>query len=224
MSVLGFVGEEGAGKSSLINALLGIDVVVEARFTRGSAVPVRVERSDDNRWYYAVKTRDGTSECSVSSQADFDAIVSSDSPEHHLEHVDHGVVRIPSDIVDLSGVLVDMPGWGHSRAIQPEIGSPGGSGVDSLVLVAFDRALGPARDILLDLRGRSRLSLAALVINMRISKLIDEDGVCRADDEVAYAIGELRKLGWSTFERGEWHLPRDCVFACHIPSLKQYRS
>ncbi|MFF4160954.1 dynamin family protein [Streptomyces sp. NPDC001678] len=160
------LGAEGAGKSTLVNALLGAPVTPQEGTRTGTVVPVVVEWADTDSVQYSVAL--DTSPVQEIGCADFDAFgdyVLGDRNNDNHKRVLRGYVRMRNPLLENHVRLIDVPGLeGVSPRVAERLHEFLGKEAHTVIGVCRDRFYGPLVRAT-DQWAGTDLRIAALVAN-----------------------------------------------------------
>ncbi|MFH8891974.1 dynamin family protein [Streptomyces sp. NPDC017949] len=170
-SHLAVLGPEGAGKSTLVNALVGAEVAPVSEGVPGTVAPVHVTYGSGPR--YRVLRRAGGQgpgrpgiEEEISDLADFEHWMLQEHNPHNESEVLRGEIELPAPLLRDGLRLVDMPGIaGVSDQVAAQTANDLDGHAFSVVLVSMGRvSLKGLVDIVRDLSTGSRPARVAAVV------------------------------------------------------------
>ena len=215
---VGIAGQEGVGKSTLINAILGQDAVPTDENQPGTAAPIEVCITRSEQTTYEVETDSGPIQCA--SRLELADYVLHRYDTDHGSRVRKGLISLPSRHLPPGFCLVDLPGAdGMSFEFRQDAVAALDS-ADSVILVVQDRAVGPAARLAQEVLDRG-IAIDAVAINIQMSKLIDASTLQPLpDDQVRDHISETTKFVAKSFIKECISLHEQCkFFAFHFPSM-----
>ncbi|MDF2258856.1 dynamin family protein [Streptantibioticus ferralitis] len=214
------VGAEGAGKSTLVNALLGRDVTPQEDLVPGTVAPVVVEWGDTDQVRYSV-VLDGvpSTEAACRDMEEFGGYVLSGRNEDNRKRVLRGYVRLQHPMLEKGVRLVDLPGVeGVSPHVAAELRAFLESDTHTVIGVCRDRSYGPLLRIA-EQWSRTRVRFAAVVLNWSYDAW--ERNAARQEEWAGEVRSAARRvLGDETFAE----VDPEQLFVLHLPTLTSPRS
>jgi nucleoside-triphosphatase THEP1 len=216
-------GEEGAGKSTLINGILGENVVPTDANQPGTVAPIFITAGVGTP-RHVVACVDDSEQILCKTREAFESYLLQRHNRDNRKGVVRGKIETANPRLAEGLNIVDLPGFeGLSdtihRQVQEELAS-----VDGAIVVINDRAVGPALRVIERLE-QTGAQLDAVVINLRSSKLL-RDGTFDPlpDTHVAGNITELKAFVADALEgldrkRLDRASPKPQLFAIHLPTM-----
>jgi dynamin family protein len=217
---LGVVGEEGAGKSTLVNAIFGLSLVPTDSNQPGTAAPI-VIRADSRAslsWSISSVGESGLHACT--GQEEFASYLLQATNADNVKRVLRGQIAVPSRHLADGLSIVDLPGFeGMSDEIRKEAINALQM-VDGALVVVADRAVGPAMRTIGQLLGVNG-EVDAVVINLRSSKLVNSQLLPLSDAQVSEHIDGIKAFIHAAFAKAGFALKSEQLFAIHLPSMHE---
>ncbi len=215
---VGIAGQEGAGKSTLVNAIVGFDVVPTDENQPGTAVPIDICTGDVEQVTYAVLSGGKNNQCA--SAAEFSTRVLQRNGASDDTPVEKGSVTLPQPHLPTGLCLIDLPGTDGMSLGFRAIANEALTSTDSVILVVQDRAAGPAARLAQEILQRG-IAINAVAINLQISKIIDGSTLRPLpDDDVRDHLSATTRYVRESFTGENVALGEECAFfALHFPSM-----
>ena len=216
---IGIVGLEGAGKSTLINAMFGQSVVPTDADQPGTAIPIFVHATSNTSTAHAIETEEGA----IRPCADYDELTSYVLQRHNADNhkqVRHASISLHAPHLPSGLCVVDLPGTAGMSSTLRKSSLASVESVDRVILVVQDRNAGPALELAHDVLSRG-IEICAVAINLQMSKLVDPaDLQPIPDDEARNHIAATRNHIERSFLNEFPRLQEKCkFFAFHFPSM-----
>lgn len=217
---LGVVGEEGAGKSTLVNAIFGLSLVPTDANQPGTAAPIVIRADSQASLAWSVSSVGADDIRACASQEEFASYLLQAANADNVKRVLRGRIVVPSRHLADGLSIVDLPGVeGMSDEIRKEAVNAMQM-VDGALVVVADRAVGPAMRTIKQLLGMDR-EIDAVVINLRSSKLVNSQLMPLADAQVSEHIERLKTFIHAEFAKAGFALKAEQLFAIHLPSMHE---
>ncbi|KAB1984261.1 dynamin family protein [Streptomyces triticiradicis] len=214
------VGAEGAGKSTLANALLGRDVTPQEDLVPGTVAPVVIEWGETTEARYSV-VLEGAPPVDIScrNMTDFGEYVLSGRNEHNHKRVLRGYVRLRHPMLEKGMRLVDLPGIeGVSPQVAAEVRAFLENETHTVIGVCRDRSYGPLLRIA-EQWSSTQVHFAAVVLNWSYDGWERNSG--RHEEWAAEVRSAARRvLGDDAFAE----VDPENLFVLHLPTLTGTRS
>jgi energy-coupling factor transporter ATP-binding protein EcfA2 len=156
-SYLVVVGQDGAGKSTLTNALLGREVSPPSRHRSGTVAPVFFRYGDHDSVVYRVAI--GSAEPATVTPEEFLELLLQQHNRHNVQQVRRGEVFLRHPLLRRGLQLVDVPGL---NSLSPEIAE-----------LTYGQLAGMGYSLVLVLNGRDRITDLPKLIR-RLDELLGE--------------------------------------------------
>jgi GTPase SAR1 family protein len=219
---VGVAGEEGAGKSTLINALLGEDLVPTDANQPGTVAPIFVKSAEVAEARRTVVHIRGFEQIVCKTRDAFDAYLTQRHNRNNQKSIARGTIETSNSRLAQGLNIVDLPGLeGMSDTVRQQAQAALAT-IDGAIVVINDRAIGPALRVIEQL-AEAGTELDGVVINLRSSKLL-RDGTFDPlpEAEVAAHIAELKAFFIAALEKVHRISSRPPLFAIHLPSMLRH--
>jgi hypothetical protein len=217
---LGIVGEEGAGKSTLVNAIFGLSLVPTDDDQPGTAAPIVIRADSQASFTWGVLSVGASELYTCANQEEFESYLSQTANGDNVKRVLRGQIVVPSKHLTDGLSIVDLPGL---EGMSDEIRKGAISAmqmVDGALVVVADRAVGPAMRTIKQLLGMNR-EIDAVVINLRSSKLVNSQLMPLSDEQVAEHIERIKAFIYAEFAKAGLALKSEQLFSIHLPSMQE---
>lgn len=215
---LAVAGSEGAGKSTLINGLVGDNVTPTDPHRATTVAPVFIMNALSTLPVFEVEFESGDQVQCADSDEFFQYLAQQHNPRNEKQ-VRRGVVRIQNDVLAAGLVVIDLPGTEgiEQEAARTSLEFARGH-VPILIGVERSRSYGPLARTLSSFARHGRVPVAAVVANVPLDPFMGETGQSTYMRRHREAVGEGIALAASKYGI-EVVLPRDGTFALHLPTL-----
>jgi hypothetical protein len=218
---LAIAGEEGAGKSTLVNAIFGLPLVPTDANSPGTVAPIAIAADVSAPLSYVVERYGSDDRIECADRSAFASYLLQRENPDNTKRVRQGVIRAAGPQWADGLQLIDLPGLGGiSEAVQQEVAAALGH-VESALLVINDRNAAPG----LKVAGRLKAlggNVDAVIINLRSSKLLDDETRQAFSDEmIAANISAIRSFVGEAAERLGFDIPAARIFAIHLPAMRE---
>ncbi len=218
---LAIAGEEGAGKSTLVNAIFGMPLVPTDANSPGTVASIAISADVTATPSYSVELHGSDERIVCADRSVFASYLLQRENPHNTKRVSQGVIQAAGPAWADGARLVDLPGLeGLSETLEQDVAAAlPGSG--RALLVLNDRNAAPG------LRVASRIkalggNVIAVIVNLRSSKLLDDETrKALAGDIAAGNISRIRAFVCEALERLGFDIPAACVFAIHLPAMRE---
>jgi hypothetical protein len=220
------VGAEGQGKSTLINALLGVQVTPEEARRPGTVAPVFISYSNSEAPEYSVQTRTEDDVTSVAGADEFRDYLLQAKNKHNSKDVRAGRVRIRHSLLEKGLQIVDMPGVeGVSLTVAKEAQQFIKTSAHTVIgIIRRSGGFGPMGRILSEMLPPNA-EPQALVFNGEANEWLLSPSEPKSDNELRIYLDEQKRIVADELRSrcpalGE-HPER--VFVLHLPSFHAYQ-
>jgi Dynamin family len=207
------LGAEGHGKSSLVDAVLGADVVPREAQHPGTVAPIIVQWHDAEAPKYAVgfNGSDAPTPCEDAEQ--FRRFILQRFNPNNERGVGHGLVEYRHPLLVDGLRLVDMPGLeGVSTTVNAALRQYVAQ-ADAVIIVIRDRQYGAAVR-LLEAFGERDVHVQAVISNWSL-----DFWVSGSDAELAERIDAQRAIVADYLSTDQLAIDPQRVFVLHVPSM-----
>ncbi|MFI0960638.1 dynamin family protein [Streptomyces sp. NPDC021080] len=214
------VGAEGAGKSTLVNALLGRDVTPQEDLVPGTVAPVVIEWGETTEARYSVVLEGAPPvEIACRNMTDFGEYVLSRRNEHNHKRVLRGYVRLRHPMLEKGMRLVDLPGIeGVSPQVAAEVRAFLENETHTVIGVCRDRSYGPLLRIA-EQWSSAQVRFAAVVLNWSY------DGWERNSGRHEEWVADVRSAAQQVLgDHAFTEVDPEHLFVLHLPTLTGTRS
>jgi hypothetical protein len=215
---IGIVGEEGAGKSTLINAIFGQSLVPTDAIKPGTVAPISITSRALPSSQYIVKCHNRQEDIECADLNEFSEYLLQGQNPENAKKVVMGYIHASTPHLTEGTEIIDMPGLqGVSEKIRREARDALAL-IDGALIVISDRNVGPGIRIAAELE-KLGCELDAVIINLRSSKFFNHDTHELFDDSIiGNNIAEIREFVWEVFSN--FKISMQQIFALYIPSMK----
>lgn len=216
--IVGIAGLEGVGKSTLINAIFGQDVVPTDENQPGTAVPIHVCVAAAGPMVIETVSQNRKLRCESFSELKAHTLQRYNPADK--ERITKAIVTLPCRHLLTSLCLVDLPGLEGMSIRFRDYAKAALEAMDSIILVVQDRNAGPALQLASEIL-ETGTSVDAVVINLQMSKLVETSSLRPRSDAFARDhIERTRDYVANQFLKELPSLKKDCpFFAFHVPSM-----
>ncbi|SFF23202.1 dynamin family protein [Nitrosomonas sp. Nm166] len=217
---LGIVGEEGAGKSTLVNAIFGKLLVPTDDSKPGTVAPIIIISDSSVTQKYTVRRYDNKAGIDCSDINEFSTyLLQRENPDNH-KGVSEGIIRINSHHLADGLKIIDMPGLEGVSEIIRHDAKAALKKIDGAIVVINDRHAAPGLRTVAELAKLGR-EIDAIIINIRSSKLLNDD-TCEPLDNtiIENNINEIREFVWNELHCNNVNISIQNIFVIHLPSIK----
>ena len=222
--MVGIVGAEGVGKSTLINSILGEDAVPTDLNRTGTVAPIFVHGRGGGSLQYSVSCTNAPERLVCESKQNFEGYLLQRNNVGNGKMVERGMIETDNPYLTEGLVIVDLPGLmdGMSEQIRRQTERVIRK-LNGAVVVVFGREFGPAIE-LIKLLVLARIPIEAVVINLRSDMIFVVDASKQSTEhEIAAKINEMKKFFISELTKIGKSLSETTVFAIHLPSMHDLR-
>jgi energy-coupling factor transporter ATP-binding protein EcfA2 len=214
-------GVEGAGKSTLVNALLGADVTPVSKFDPGTVAPIQFAYGSNPEPVYRVVLSAAAGQANTDGldRGEFEQFLLQLYNRDNEKGVLRGEVALDSRILHSGLRIIDMPGsHGMSQEVAEQAQNHLSSGAFTVVLVNMGRlAMSSLVEVVAELlRSRDDVRIAALVSNEDDLSVLQPD---RLEENLRMRRGAMKRLLLDKLPPGSLQLQESDVYVIHLPTF-----
>ncbi len=213
---LAVIGGEGHGKSTVINAITGLNLTPTSRVDPGTVAPIVVEHGLSSRPEFRVVTKgDAQGDGSSRTADEFAADLLQRLNPHNVRGIHRGLVRVDHALFRRGLRLIDMPGVaGVSDRVAAETHVFLREEVNAAVAVVGNRGYSPLLRLLETLPS-DRLWVEAVVCNSSV----DFWNGFGTEPALQDGLSEQRAAVATLLSGSGVSIDPGCVFVLHLPSM-----
>lgn len=213
---LAVVGAEGHGKSSLIDAIVGADVVPREAQHPGTVAPVLILWHPTDEIQYSVGLDDTYKPTACTDVEQFRRFILQRFNPHNERGVRFGLVQCNNPLLADGLRLVDMPGLeGVSETVNAQVQEELAD-IEAVIVVIRDRQYGAACRLIE--KFQPHLKIQAVVCNWSLDFWID-----KSDDVLQSQIEQQKQIVLDELSTTEVKINRERIFVLHVPSISYCR-
>jgi len=208
------LGAEGHGKSSLVDAIIGADIVPCEAQHPGTVAPVLVQWHDGEEPTYAVGLNGSDAPTPCGNAEQFRRFILQRFNPSNERGVGYGLVKYQHPLLADGLCLVDMPGLeGVSEEVNAALRAYIAA-AEAVIIVIRDRQYGAAGR-LLEAFGDRDVHIQAVVSNWSLDFWITD-----SDPELAERINAQRTILADYLRTDHLAIDPQRVFVLHVPSIR----